>query len=249
MPPVKTEGFILKRIDFRETSVILTLFTKELGKVKGILKGVRKENSKISPLTFSEGAHIHCLLYKRKNGLNLLSSPVLIDFPFYERKICLKIYLWILKLTNLFIQENQNDENIFLLIENTIKNLKVTKKPRLIFLGFKIKLIGFLGYGIKTDICCKCNKDKKIYFFSPKMGGVLCKECGKEEVNCVKITDKINSIIKFIKKNDLRILENLNIKREEVEKINFLGNLILNYHTNFDFIWWKNEKNIFRKNY
>jgi recombinational DNA repair protein (RecF pathway) len=42
MPPIKTDAFVLKRIDFRETSVILTLFTKELGKIKGVLKGVRE---------------------------------------------------------------------------------------------------------------------------------------------------------------------------------------------------------------
>ncbi|MCM8804683.1 MAG: DNA repair protein RecO [Candidatus Omnitrophica bacterium] len=249
MPPIKTEGFVLKRIDFRETSVILTLFTKELGKIKGILKGVRKENSKISPLTFSEGAYIHSILYKRKSGLNLLSSPLLIDFPNYEKKISFKIYFWILKLIDLFISENQTDENIFSLLDKTMKILKVTNKPWLIFLGFKIKLIGFLGYGIRTDICCKCNKYKKISFFSPKMGGVICKECGKEEINCIKITNKVNSIIKFIKKTDLKNIENLNIKKEEGEKINFLGNLTIYYHTNLDFIWWKNEKNIFRGDY
>ncbi|MGC8976221.1 MAG: DNA repair protein RecO [Candidatus Ratteibacteria bacterium] len=248
MPPVKIEGFILKKVDFRETSVILTLFTKEIGKIKGVLKGVRTTNSKISPLTFSEGAYIHALLYKRKSGLNLLSSPVLIDFFYFERKICFQIYFTILKLINLFLPEEQKDENIFSLIKNSIEVLKSTKKPWLIFVGFKIKFIGFLGYGIKTDFCCKCNGIKKIAYFSPRMGGVICKGCGKMDPECVKISSKENAVLKFIKKADLETLKVLKIKRKEGERINYLGNLTLYYHSNINFIWWQNEKSIFRGN-
>jgi DNA repair protein RecO (recombination protein O) len=248
MPPIKTDGFVLKRIDFRETSVILTLFTKELGKIKGVLKGVRSQKSKISPLTFSEGSYINLFVYKKKTGLNLFTSPFLIDFLNFEKKREYKVYLWILKLIDLFVPENQTDENIFSLIFTTKEVLKYTKKPWLVFLGFKIKFIEILGYGIKTDSCSKCN-NRKIYFFSPKIGGVLCKECGKREFDCVKILGKINSIMKFVKKKDLRNIEVLKVKKNDCEKINFLCNLILYYHTSFDFIWWENEKYIFRRDY
>jgi DNA repair protein RecO (recombination protein O) len=249
MPPIKTDAFILKRIDFRETSVILTLFTKEIGKIKGVLKGVRSPKSKIPPLTFSEGSHINIFVYKKKTGLNLFSSPVLIDFLNFEKKREFRVFLWILKLIDLFVPENQIEENIFSLIFTAKEVLKYTRKPWLIFLGFKIKFIEILGYGIKTDRCSKCDKNKKILFFSPKIGGVLCKECSKKEFDCIKISGKINSIIKFIKKVDLKNIEVLRIKKSDCEKINFLCNLTLYYHTSFDFIWWENEKYIFRKDY
>ena len=35
---VKTEGIVLKSFDFRETSRIATFFTRDFGKVKGVLK-------------------------------------------------------------------------------------------------------------------------------------------------------------------------------------------------------------------
>jgi len=249
MPPIKTDAFVLKRIDFRETSVILTLFTKEFGKIKGVLKGVRSQKSKIPPLTFSEGSYINLFVYKRKTGLNLFSSPVLIDFLNFEKKVEFQVYLWILKLIDLFTPENQIDDNIFSLIFTTKEVLKYTKKPWLIFLGFKIKFIENLGYGIKTDRCSKCNSNKKIYFFSPKIGGVLCDECRKKEFDCIKISGKINSIMKFIKKIDLKNIEILKIKKSDCEKVNFLCNLTLYYHTSLYFIWWENEKHIFRKDY
>src|SRR5256885_16814466 len=42
----KTEGIVLKSFDFRETSRIATFLTKDHGKVKGVLKGIRKDPRK-----------------------------------------------------------------------------------------------------------------------------------------------------------------------------------------------------------
>ncbi|HOM27047.1 MAG TPA: DNA repair protein RecO, partial [bacterium] len=240
MPPILIEGFILKKINFRETSVILTLFTKEFGKIKGVLKGVRKEKSKIPPLTFTEGAYISTFLYKKRSELNLLSSPNLINFFYFEDKKSSKIYYYILKLIDLFTPELQKDENIFYLLKETIENLKQNKKKHLIFLTFKIKFIEFLGYGIKIDNCCICEKESRRYFFSPRKGGVLCYNCRKEDQNCVKISIRLISIIRFIKRNDFKNVGILNVKRNDAERINFLCNLVLYYHSNLNFIWWRN---------
>jgi DNA repair protein RecO (recombination protein O) len=248
MPPILTEGFILKRINFRETSVILTLFTKELGKIKGVLKGVRKEKSKIPPLTFTEGAYISVFVYKKKSELNLLSSPNLINYFYLDDRKTFKIYFYILKLIDLFTPEFQKEENIFYLLLETIENLKLNKKKYLVFLTFKIKFIEFLGYGIKVDSCCLCGRESKKYFFSPRKGGLLCQNCGKEDPNCVKISNKLSSIIKFIEKTGFKNIEVLSVKKSDAERINFLCNLVLYYHSNLNFIWWKNEKNIFRGN-
>ena len=37
----KTEGIVLKRQEVRETSLILTIYTREMGKILGLVKGVR----------------------------------------------------------------------------------------------------------------------------------------------------------------------------------------------------------------
>ncbi|MBU1894387.1 MAG: recombination protein O N-terminal domain-containing protein, partial [Candidatus Omnitrophica bacterium] len=37
----KAEGIILKKYFLRETSYIIVAFTKEFGKIKGVIKGIR----------------------------------------------------------------------------------------------------------------------------------------------------------------------------------------------------------------
>ncbi len=39
MPAVRTDALVLRSVDYSETSKILTLFTRELGKVSALAKG------------------------------------------------------------------------------------------------------------------------------------------------------------------------------------------------------------------
>ncbi|GAJ11315.1 unnamed protein product, partial [marine sediment metagenome] len=50
MPPQKTQGIVLGSIDWHETSKIVTFYTKDFGKIRGVAKGARRKKSKFSPL-------------------------------------------------------------------------------------------------------------------------------------------------------------------------------------------------------
>ncbi len=43
---VKTKGIIIKKVNFRETSIILDVLTPEFGVISIIAKGIRKQKSK-----------------------------------------------------------------------------------------------------------------------------------------------------------------------------------------------------------
>jgi len=49
MKSYKTEGIIIKRKNFGEADRILTIFTKNKGKISIVAKGVRKINSRRAP--------------------------------------------------------------------------------------------------------------------------------------------------------------------------------------------------------
>ena len=63
----KTEAILLRKKDLRETSLILTFFTRDFGKVDGILKGARgaRPRSDANPLFFSLD---QLVFYERKKG-------------------------------------------------------------------------------------------------------------------------------------------------------------------------------------
>ncbi|MCK4520024.1 MAG: DNA repair protein RecO, partial [Candidatus Omnitrophica bacterium] len=78
----KDLGFVLRRYNFRETSLITTLYTYRFGKIRGIFKGFytsKKEFS--SPLdVFSLNEFV---FYPKKSEIWLISHVDLVsDFPY-----------------------------------------------------------------------------------------------------------------------------------------------------------------------
>jgi DNA repair protein RecO (recombination protein O) len=78
---VKTEGIVLKGMDFLETSRIVTIYTKKFGKVKVLAKGIRRPKSKFgsSLETLTRSAIV---FYKReqKDLYTVSESDILVSF-------------------------------------------------------------------------------------------------------------------------------------------------------------------------
>jgi DNA repair protein RecO (recombination protein O) len=246
MAPLKTEAIVLKKSDFRETSVILTLYTRHLGKIKGLLKGARTEKSRVSPLTFTKGAHILAFFYiKRFSELNLVSSPFLIDYFDIRKNGNLKAWYLALNLVNLFTPEKEKDEKIFTLLEETGRVLASIKTPEILFVIFKLKLIKILGYGIELSRCVVCGSEEETNIFSGKLGGIICRKCRHKDPYAVNISFKV---LKVMRQLDRIKIEKAGIIKsvpgEILVKVNFYSNITLNYHTDIDKIWWADEKNL-----
>src|SRR5208283_4788205 len=77
---VKTEGLVLKSFDFRETSRIATFFTRDFGKVKGILKGIRRDPKKFG--SSAEKFSLNDIVYYqyRNSDIHLISHCDMKDF-------------------------------------------------------------------------------------------------------------------------------------------------------------------------
>jgi len=76
----KSQAIVLKRQKLRETSVLATLYTKDFGKISGVMKGVRGIQNKsvnfLEPFTLCE-----VVFYKNKRGgLYTISQCDLLDY-------------------------------------------------------------------------------------------------------------------------------------------------------------------------
>src|SRR3989338_6036568 len=81
-----TEGIVLKTFDFRETSRIATFFTKNHGKVKGVLKGIRKDPRKFGSHVDKFSVNDIVYYQYRRSDLHLISQCDLRQFYFSVRK-------------------------------------------------------------------------------------------------------------------------------------------------------------------
>jgi len=143
----KTDALLLKKKDFRETSVILTFFTRDFGKIHGILKGVRgvRARSSVNPLFFS---HNHIVYYEKKSaGLYIISQceiqEVFLNILNDWDKVSVAYY--ILELVDVFTEPQGESKEIFENLLNSLKALDKKKGEQAIARLFEIRFLMALG--------------------------------------------------------------------------------------------------------
>ncbi|MFH1504752.1 MAG: DNA repair protein RecO [Candidatus Omnitrophota bacterium] len=133
----KDLGFVLKRYNFRETSLISTLYTYRFGKIRGIFKGFYTSKKE-----FSSGLDIFSLnefvFYPKKSEIWLVSHADLIsDYSFLREnlskaKIAGRFFNLVDKTTELW----DSNLEIFTLVNSCLGLLKDEKDFKIFYIFF-----------------------------------------------------------------------------------------------------------------
>lgn len=221
MPPFKTEAIVIKTFDFRETSIIATLYTKEFGKINGILKGIKtappKFASTLEPFSLNE-----IIFYKKKDsGLHLVSQCDLKDNYVFIRNDLTKVTLasMMMELVDTLMPAEEVNSDVFDLSINCLKAMSELSYIEKVVTIFKIKLLTFSGFKPHFDSCISCGSriiDQGK--FSIELGGLICSGCFKKDLKARNIFRGTIATILHIEKSDmetnLRLGINPQIKRE-----------------------------------
>lgn len=143
----KSDAILLRKRDLRETSLLLTFFTRDFGKVRGVLKGVRGNRARdgINPLFFS---YDQIVFYEnKKNDFYIISScetqnvflNILKD---WDRAAGM---YYILELIDVFTEPGEKIESIFESLLNVLKSLDAKKEVNTITRFFEVKFLMSLG--------------------------------------------------------------------------------------------------------
>lgn len=228
---IKTSGIVLSGIKFRESSKILTVYTRELGKIKVMGQGVMKPKSEGIAST-EVFAHSEFDLKKGRN-FYYINSVYLIDSYHNLRNSMDTLFLgfYILELMDKTIHEEEHNPILFDLLNKALIAIKNGEEPLLIAVAFQLKFVSFMGYRPQLDICSSCgNTNSQIWRFSSSKGGVFCEDCFTNEATT--ITEEQRLTLTKILLTPFDNLRSLNIKKENIWKI---YNLMLNYISyNFD---------------
>lgn len=223
---IKTEGIVLKTVKYSEKDLIITIFSKKIGKISFYGKGLRTSKNKtasaVQLFSFNE------FLFK-KNGNNYIVSsidPIKNYFNISKDIDRFFIGTYILKLISLVTYENQTNNRLFELLLNTLDILVAADINKLDFLirAFEIQLMNYVGIKPNLNNCTNCNnKDLKNAKFSPSSGGVLCQKCLKTSFDSLNIDASNIRLIDFILKyrlEDILKAKVSNILLEELKIIN-----------------------------
>ncbi len=177
---VKTEAIVLKSFDFRETSKIVTFYTREFGKVKGVLKGIRKDPRKFGSSVDKFSVNDIVFYQYRNSDIHLVSQCDMKEYYWPVRQDFKKLTAasYILELVDAIMPIEQRNDDIYELMCQYFASLaKVSDINKLVHV-FQIKTLLYSGFRPHLDTCVRCAK--KVHGetrFSMQLGGLICSVC------------------------------------------------------------------------
>lgn len=147
MRSYKVEGIILKRSNFAETDKIVTVFTKRLGKIKVLAKGVRRIHSRRAP-HLEMFNHVELVLHNGKTFDSVTEVRVIDDYPVPKADLKLSSYLFYLsEVLDKILPEHQPHPEIFVSLLSTLSNLSdLGANSQEQVKKFVVQLVWDLGY-------------------------------------------------------------------------------------------------------
>ena len=231
----KTNGIIIRKFDYSNTSVIFHLLSPENGIVHILAKGAKnKKNSFSGKLELFQ--EIYCTYFKTGNSdLFILKECGFInDFPIIRKNISIfYISSYMLEIISFFPWEAEDASKIYRLITAifTYFEKSTTDEHILLLTFFILKILFILGYTPNLTACCRSGKP-----FSSIISPIVYPAIGftnsihanpnnlHVEKEVVKILKEINRITK------LRQVENITdyspYKLQLIESAAFLINNI-----------------------
>lgn len=234
MAILKTEAIVLKTWKLRETSKILSLCTKDYGKVKVVAKGALGPKSKFKGC-LEPMARIRIVFYDKKTrDLQLLSQADLLDGHLrmigdFERST---LGLAQVELAERVLFGEEPFPKMYELLFSSLQGLNSGSSfLEGYFWYFESHFISIMGYKPTWDCCLGCSASLGAGggFFQPNNGGLLCNECGLTHGG-LKVGGETLEILYWLQKCALEDVGRLNPTRGQKAEIRRMFELYFKTH-------------------
>ncbi|MBL8850856.1 MAG: DNA repair protein RecO [Planctomycetaceae bacterium] len=186
MPAEKTDAIVIRLADFSESSKVVTLFTREFGKVAGLAKGAKRLKSPFeAALDLLTESRI-VFLRKATSGLDLLTEAQLISRFRPAGGDLARLYsgYYIAELLDGLTQEYDPHPRLYDAASGTLRSLSGDADPRLTLLHFELELLQEIGHLPDFEACSLCHEPVEFgqgARFWVSQGGLICPQCGRPE--------------------------------------------------------------------
>jgi DNA repair protein RecO (recombination protein O) len=177
----KTDAVVIHRADFGESDLLVTLYTSDLGKIKGIAKGAKRSKRRFVN-NLQPFSYIRILFAEGRGGLIRVDEADMIQ-PFFRigediSKVLYGSYL--LEMIREMTGEKETNAALFDLVVTFLTLFNDFPVREEYLRVFEVRFLDLLGYRPRLAECSICNQqlaeaDKA--WFSFRHGGAVCQEC------------------------------------------------------------------------
>src|SRR3712207_2154496 len=216
MSVINTQAVVLKSVKFKENDIILTLFTRNYGKISAIARGAQRPKSKF--MATSQVFSYNNYVLKRQNDMYVVYQSESIK-SFYNIAMDFDAFSYasfIMKLVEAALVEGQTSSRLFVMLVRTLFIYSEgVSDAKFILDAFILKFLDYTGFRPNVESCTHCHGlGYSRAVFSIQDGGIVCEKCKPDLENYLKIDQTTIRLMQYILKNDI-----IDINKAEVSKI------------------------------
>lgn len=235
MPIQRSKAVLLRRYLLRETSFILSFYTKDFGKIKGIVRGVRGSRAQNQGGgAYEIFALDEIVFYERKRSeIYTISHCDLAEFfgPLRSSLEGISYATYIAELLDSVTVLSDPHPEVFDLAVDCLRLLCSDIDGRCIARIFEIKLLSFLGIMPALKMCVKCESGiDALSRFSLRHGGLLCKNCLSFDAAAYPILRGTSKFIEHIQALPFEKAIRVRVDEKVGEDLELILRRFLDYH-------------------
>jgi len=179
----RDDGVVLRTQKLGEADRIVTLLTRQNGRVRAVAKGVRRTKSRfgarLEPFT-----HVDVMIHPGRS-LDVITqaevirpygAPLVGDYPRYTAGTAM------LETAERFTpMEKEPALRQFLLLIGGLRTLSGTgddaREPRLVLDAYLLRSLAVAGYAPALEECARCGAKDQLVAFAVAAGGMVCHSC------------------------------------------------------------------------
>lgn len=214
----RTEAIVIRSMDYGEGNKIITLFTKDEGKVGVIARGAKKVKSRLGAVTqlFTHGEFV----YYRTGRLGTLNhGEIVYSRHLLREDIRLAAHAaYMAELVDRALQDEEAGSFLFSQLQAACDALETGKDAQIVTHLFEMRILSAAGYTPVLDECAGCGRTEGPFALSVSSGGILCPNCGTRE-RLMKLSDPTLRLLRLFRSADLRRVGRIELKDETKQEI------------------------------
>lgn len=233
MPTYQADAIVLRRLDYGEADRILTLLTREHGKLGAIAKGSRRARARHganldlfarSRMMLARGKNLDVVAQSERRGdvRNISGDLVRTAYACLVAEVADKV-----------LEERHPVDDVFELVVTTLEQLNVpSRSPRADGTWFLMRMLDLLGYQPELNSCASCGEalPEAAGWFSPLLGGMLCHRCGGHDQAGSPVSVNGLKVLRVMTTGDAPFFERLRLNPELLREVEAALEGQLEYH-------------------
>ncbi len=227
----RSEAIILRRTDFGESDRLLTLYSREFGKIQAIAKGARKPQSR-------KTGHVELFmrtnfLFAKGRQISIITQAEMVEsYNGLRADLIRTTYAsYFVELLDRFTVEEDKHSGLYDLLANGLVWLETSHDVLLAARYYELRLLSLAGFQPRLFHCVACGEgiEEQDQFFSAELGGLLCPDCQFSDRRAKPISSVAVKVMRYLQTRDWKKVSTLNLKRPLQRELETISHYYLTY--------------------